>query len=139
MYTRKSTNEAVVAVVVGPSPIGDSHIHIRYRLAERSRLNTMTEGQQADWWVAFWKRRRISTRQVRSYGRANAETSAHLVRRYRTNLNRGVRRGETTVLCNGDETCVSTEPCPKTTLCVKGGKSRVVVRVRGNVRTNFTV
>ena len=112
---------------------------MRWATCMDARLKAMSDGQRADWWVAFRKRRRISTRRVSSYRRANAETIAHLVRRYRANLHRGVRRGEITVLCNGDETCVSTEPCPKTTLHVKGGKSRVVVRVRGNLHTNFTV
>ena len=33
LYTRKSTNQIVVAVMVGPSPIGADRIHIHYRLA----------------------------------------------------------------------------------------------------------
>ena len=54
-------------------------------------------------------------------------------------MHRGIRLGKITILSNGDETCVSTEPCPKSTLSIKGGKCRVIVRVRGTLKSNITV
>ena len=111
---------------------------VRWAVHMDPLLKTASGGHRANWWVAFGRRRR-HRHTPNPNTRDAGPIKKNFVRRYHAKLHHGIRFGHITIPCNGDAMCMSTEPCPKTTLHVKGGKSRVVVRVRGNLHTNITV